>query len=433
MFQRAQFMLVFRYRQFLLFFIGNLVSWVGNSMQAIANSWLALVLTGTPASVAYVLIANALPGVLFSPFIGVMIDRSDRRLVLVLTDILRAVLLIGLFLLGIRGLLQPWHLYAMSFLLALGDVIYRPGATAFLREEIPQDVLMYTNSYDGIARQAGGIAGAALAGILIFIFSPYVVLCLNSISYIFAALCLFFTRKGYKSPVQPGRAEKQSGLFVKDLVDGLSYIKSSFNVVILYALLLLILSTLDIINVAIVAFVTRELHSNVVVMSYMEAAFAIGSVLGNIFIPGIATSKGANRTMTIGVWSVVLVLLILALSPNPPIAILSYLFLGATIPTWTLYLTAVQKIVPDHYQGRVFSTFFTVGSIVSLVLFFGLSYLVGVVSVRSIYFLQAALLIIAGVLAYRYVYLKKVGDNPGTEETLQMESVLEGEKVSASE
>src|SRR5690349_18365878 len=150
MFRRDRFLLVFRYRQFLLFFIGNLISWIGNSMQAIANSWLALVLTGSPASVAYVLIATALPGVLLSPFIGVMIDRFDRRVVLVFTDVLRAVLLIGMFLLGIQGLLQPWHLYIMSFLLSLGDVIYRPGATAFLREEIPQDVLMYTNSYDGI-------------------------------------------------------------------------------------------------------------------------------------------------------------------------------------------------------------------------------------------------------------------------------------------
>jgi DHA3 family macrolide efflux protein-like MFS transporter len=426
MFQRDRLLLIFRYRQYQLFFTGYLVTSIGNSMQLLANSWLALVLSGSPVAVAYMFIASALPGVLLSPFIGVMVDRFDRRWIIAITDTARALILFGLFFLGIHGTLQVWHLYVMAFLLSLGDAIYTPSAIAMLREEVPQDVLLYTHSYNGIARQVGGIAGAALAGILIATVSPYSVLCVNAFTFLISVVSVLGIRKGYKSPAKPsqdGKKVHRVRAFANDLLDGLKFIRGRSDVIILYSVITVILSLLSILNVAIAIFVKNVLKSDVTVMSYMEAAFAIGSVVGNIIITAIADAKGITRTMSLGVWALVLALVLLAFSFNPVMAILSYFLVGGTLPVWLLYLTSVQKIVPDYYQGRVSTTFSTCLSVISLLIFFGLSYLVGTFSVRTLYVLQVFLLIIPCILVYKYIYKK--GELKDIKDVEEKETVVE--------
>ncbi len=110
MFHRDRLLLVFRYRSYCWFFGGHLLSWIGNNMQAVANSWLALLLTGSPSAVAYMFIISTLPGLVCSPFIGVLVDRFDRRWISLINDTLQALLLLLLFLIGIRGQLQVWHI-----------------------------------------------------------------------------------------------------------------------------------------------------------------------------------------------------------------------------------------------------------------------------------------------------------------------------------
>ena len=396
--------LIFRYRQYLLYFTGSLISWIGNSMQFIANSWLALQLTGSPSSVAIVLIAAALPGVLLSPILGVYVDRIDRRWLAVITDTSRAVILFTTFLLGSHGLLQAWHLYLMSFLLSLGEVVYNPTAAALLREEIPGDILLYTNTYSSIARQIGGALGAGLGGILISLFSPFTVLFVNALSFLFSALCVLKMRKGYLAPTTPVKKLQPLHHFIGDLQEGFSYIKHHSNVTIPYIIMLFINSTLDMINVVIAVFVKNVLRSGVAALGYMEVAFAIGSITGNLLMPGIARVWGTQRTMTAGVWAMATALLLLAISPNLWMAILSYFLLGITVPVWSLYFTQVQKTVPSHYQGRVHSTFNTFSSLISLLVFSCMGFLAGIVTIRSLYWLQSGLLLIAGIIAYQAIY-----------------------------
>jgi MFS family permease len=408
MFRRDRLLRVFRYRQYRWFFAGHLLTWVGNSMQVLANSWLALILTHSPSAVAFVFIASTLPGVFCSPFIGVLVDRFDRKWISTISDALQAVLLLLLCVIGFRGLLQPWHLYVVSFFLALGEIIYRPSAIGLLREEIPPEILLYTNSYNGIARQSGGAIGAAIGGILIAIFSPYLVFLINAISFLCSALFTFNIRKGYHAPEQkPAGVEGRWRRFTSDLGDGWTYIHGRRDVILFYGTLVIILSTLDVINVAIAVFVKNVLNSSVSVMGAMEAAFAIGSIVGNLLITALAAAKGTYRTMTVGIWIVVLALLMLALSLNASFAILSYFVLGGSLPVWLLYLTSVQEIVPDQFQGRVNATFQTFSSIISLLIFLAISYLFGVINVRALYLIQLCLLLIPCVLTYKYIFRRK--------------------------
>jgi len=396
---------VFRHRAYALYFMGNIVSWVGNSMQFIANSWLALELTGQAYSVAIVLIAYSVPGIILSPLIGVYIDRFDKKWFAAAMDIFRALVLFAVPILWWLHMLQPWHLYAMSFLLAVGDVTFSPTISALIREVVPQDVLLSANSYNSVALQIGSVMGAAVAGILVAVFSPLIVMIVNALSFLFSAICIISMRSGILYSKTTGN-EHFVHRFLQELRDGLRYILGQPTITIRYLIMLTISATLYTINVLISLFAKNVLHIGVQGFGAMETSFAIGSIVGNLLMPGLAQRGNREHLMTWGLWAMAFSLVLLAISHTLWFALLSYFLLGATFSIWALYFTSVQEIVASDYQGRVYATFNTFSSLISLGIFFIMGVLSGQVSIRWLYGLQAGLLFIAGILAWQFLYRK---------------------------
>jgi len=181
---------IFRYRPYTLYFIGTTVSLIGTGMQFIANSWLALELTDANYSVALLLGISSIPGILFSPVLGVFVDRIDRKLLAATMDLFRGVILLSVPLLWWFKYLQPWHLYLMAFLVALGDIVYSPSAKALIVEVIPQKMLLTANSTTSVANQIGSLVGAGSAGLIIAMFSPIAVMVINAGTFFFSAFCI---------------------------------------------------------------------------------------------------------------------------------------------------------------------------------------------------------------------------------------------------
>lgn len=403
--QQMQRLQVFQNRAYLLYFIGRTVSWTGNSMQFIANSWLALELTGQAYSVALVLIASSLPGIVFAPVIGLFVDRIDRKWLAAIMDTFSALVLCAIVLLWYLKLLQIWHIYMLSFLLALSDAIYSPSITGLIREVVPQDELLYANTTSGVALQIGGVVGAALGGILIALTSPILVMSINAASFFFSAWCIFSMRKGYFSPSATTAQIQGFKRYITDIGDGLFFIKEHRDIIVKYLMMFSISTTLYTLNVLIAPFTKNVLHVGVSGFGYMEGAFAIGAIMSNWLLPGLTQRYGNSRTMTVGMCCISISLFLLVIAQNLPTALVSYFLLGATFQVGVLLGTRVQEAVPSSYQGRVFSTFSLFSSLSSLIVFFCMGFLAGIFSVRFLYGFQCILLVIAGVLAYRYIYL----------------------------
>lgn len=121
----------------------------GTGMQYIANGWLALQITHSNLSVALVLMASTVPGVLLAPIVGVYVDRLDRRILAASMDLFRACVLFGIPLLWWLHRLQPWHLYLMAFFPGVGDYTYNASVLGLIREVVPRDQLLLANSTIG--------------------------------------------------------------------------------------------------------------------------------------------------------------------------------------------------------------------------------------------------------------------------------------------
>lgn len=403
--QRIQRFKVFQNRAYLLYFIGRTISWVGNSMQFIANSWLALELTGQAYPVALILIASSLPGIIFSPIIGLVVDRIDRKWLAAIMDTFSALVLGTIILLWYVKLLQVWHLYALSFLLALADTVYAPAVTGLIRETVPQDDLLYANTTSGVALQVGGVIGAGLGGIIIAITSPIWVMGVNAASFCVAAICMVAMRRGYCSPSTTNEKLKGFKTYVTDIYAGLLFIKEHHAITIKYIMMFSISTTLYTINVLIAPFTRNVLHVGVSGFGYMEGAFATGAIISNALLPMITHKYGNSRTITVGMCCISISLFLLVISQNLLTALVSYFLLGMTFQVGVLLGTRVQESIPSHYQGRVYATFNAISSLSSLIVFFCMGFLAGFFSLRWLYGFQCILLVIAGLIAYRHIYL----------------------------
>src|SRR5262245_19341329 len=171
-----------RFRNYRLFWSGQLVSVTGTFMQSTAQQWLVLQLSHDPLALG---IAGALQfGPLIVPFGGAIADRWPRRIVLVVTQTLSGLLALSLFILTVTGLVLLWQFYVLAFSLAIVDAVDLPSRQAFISEMVPTENLLNAISLNSAQFNVSRIAGPGVAGALIALLGVPPLFLLNALSYV---------------------------------------------------------------------------------------------------------------------------------------------------------------------------------------------------------------------------------------------------------
>lgn len=182
-----------RFRNFRLFWLGQLVSVTGTFMQGTAQQW--LVLTLSPHNPLPLGIVGALQfGPLLIPFGGAIADRFPRRTILVVTQFCAGVLAIALFLLTVTHVVQLWHVYLLALLLGIVNAVDMPSRQAFVGEMVPADSLLNAVSLNSAQFNASRIVGPGLAGAMIALFGIPLMFLLNALSYVAVIVGLLMMR-----------------------------------------------------------------------------------------------------------------------------------------------------------------------------------------------------------------------------------------------
>src|SRR5687768_14494185 len=111
-------------------FVANMVSMFGSGMAAAAVYWYMLQVTHSEVTLGKLLVLQTIPGILLLPFAGVVIDREDRRYLVMLLDFARGAVILAVAILALTGRVQNWHLYAMMALVAAGFWLFWPTISA---------------------------------------------------------------------------------------------------------------------------------------------------------------------------------------------------------------------------------------------------------------------------------------------------------------
>src|SRR2546426_12146802 len=128
-------------------FAANVVSMIGSGMNAAAVAWYILQATHSAVALGTLAVVQTLPAILLLPFTGVVIDREDRRRLVMMLDAARAVVILVVALLALAGKERVWELYLMNMLVAAGFWMFWPTITALIQELPPGDEFVQVNTF----------------------------------------------------------------------------------------------------------------------------------------------------------------------------------------------------------------------------------------------------------------------------------------------
>jgi len=342
-------------RAFTIVWLGQLFSLTGTGMTQFAIALWAWEITGQATALALVGFFAFAPTILFSPIAGALVDRWDRKLVMMLSDLAAGLSTIILLLLLTTDNLQIWHLYIAGAFTGAFQAFQFPAYSAAISTMIPKEQYARADAMMGLAEAASGIFAPILAGAAYAAIKLGGIMTIDVITFIIAILTLLFVHIPQPKISETGKAA-QGNLWQESLY-GFRYIFARPS---LLGLQLVFLAGNFLTGVSFTLLTPMLLSrtgNDELAVGGIQSAFGIGGVLG-----GLALSAWGGPTRK--VHGVLLGWAILGIG--------TFLFgIGQTIPIWfaVAFLTSCfnplvnasnqaiwqAKVAPD-VQGRVFST-----------------------------------------------------------------------------
>src|SRR5690348_3744714 len=155
---------ILQHRGLRLIFAANMISMIGSGMNSAAVTWYLLQKTHSEMALGTLLMLQTIPALLMLPFTGVVIDREDRRRLLMLLDAARGLVILAIAVLAYRGMVTLWELYLMGVLVAAGFWMFWPTITALIQELTPESQFVHSNSFLLAGVQGGWLVAGAIVG-----------------------------------------------------------------------------------------------------------------------------------------------------------------------------------------------------------------------------------------------------------------------------
>lgn len=199
---------------------GQMVSALGTSVSLVALPLLAIILLDASAAQVGLLATLALavnPVVLF---VGALVDRGDSKRIMVASDLLRALLTIGIVLLATRGMLQMWHLYVLSVLLGILTLYFTVAYQAFMPDALSTSLRGPANAAIHTTNNAAMLVGPALGGWLVRSFGAPLALIADAASFVVSGASIFIIKRQPKP-----KSKRRLGSIWQDIKQGFRYVR----------------------------------------------------------------------------------------------------------------------------------------------------------------------------------------------------------------
>src|SRR5215471_5152734 len=187
---------ILQHRGLRLIFVANVISMIGSGMNAAATTWYVLQMTHSEMALGTLLMLQTIPALLMLPFTGVVIDREDRRRLLMMLDAARGLAILWVAVQAYRGQATLWEVYLMAGIVAAGFWMFWPTVTALIQELTPEAQFVHSNSFLLAGVQGGWLVAGAVVGFVYNKIGLSGVLFIDFASYVLSFACYLFVRKG---------------------------------------------------------------------------------------------------------------------------------------------------------------------------------------------------------------------------------------------
>jgi MFS family permease len=380
-------------RDFRLLWAGQVVSSFGDALTNLALLLTAQRLTGSTSAIAATAIAIAVPQLTFGLLAGVYVDRWDRKKVMVVSDIIRAGLVLGFLLVSSADLM--WLLYGVAFLQASIGTFFNPARTALMPKVVPADSLLGANSLSEMSRIVAGVAGTAAAGLiagLVGSLSP--VFWLDSATFLVSAYAV----ARIATSAAPEGTDEPAAVST-ELREGLGLVRRSRLLLGVLAGGAVVMLGLGAVNVLLVPFVVDDLALSESWFGALELAQVSSMVAAGAVLAVIAGRVKPTRLIPIGMVGIGVVVAAMAAVGNVWHLIGLMFAVGWVItPLQASVQTIVQRTVPGSKLGRVGALLSTVMTATNVISMAAAGVIAGAIGVRSVFALAGLIAIGAGVV-----------------------------------
>lgn len=344
-------------KTFFTVWVSQAFSLLGSELVQFTLVWYLTKQTGSASVLAFASFAALIPKVIISPFTGALVDRWDRRRVMIVAD--AAIAILTLILAGIfwMGKIQIWHIYTIMFFRSLGSGFHWPAMQASTSLMVPNEHLSRISGINQTLRGALGIAAPVAAALLLEFMPMYGIISIDFFTAIIAITSLFFV-----AIPQPNKSDLP---VISNAYQLWTDVKEGFRYMIAWKGMLYLVVAATVLNFLlnpgftfIPLLVTSFFGKGAIDLSLLESAFSIGMILGGVVLSTWGGFRKNIYTVLIGLLGMGFGTGLIALSPANKflLAAAGMAITGFMNPIVNGPIAAIiQKYAEPHMQGRVFS------------------------------------------------------------------------------
>jgi len=343
-----------KHRNFRLLFCGTSLSHVGDFVQAMAQSWLVWQMTKSPFLLGIVGFAQALPRLLLGAVGGAIVDRVERRQLLLCTQFLAMAQAFVFWAVVQFGVVEFWHVLVLVLFLGMVNSINQTARHSLINYIVPRDDLMNAIALNSSLANLAKIIGPSLGGVLIGVIGVAGCLLVNAVSF-FAIIVTLVMMK-----IPPGKAKiDEATPFWQEVSEGYRFLRSERR------LLSVILLTYAIAMVGapysrfLPVFATDVLHAGPTTFGLLLAAPGTGAVFAGLGIASLGRVRRRLHFVTTAVLAFSISLILFSFSRSLYLSMFFLVLVGASnIAFRAVANSIVQMESPPQYLGRMLSLFF---------------------------------------------------------------------------
>ncbi len=331
---------------------GQTISMLGDAVGGMALTILILQKTGSATAMAMNVVFSVLMASAVGPFAGVVLDRIERRKVLVVCDLGRGVLTLLLGYVIYSGRFSLTFAYSWSIALSLFRAFYDPGTMAVIPSLVKQDLLQRANALQSVGLNTAMVAGPALAGLAVSKLGPWFALAADAASFWISAFCIWLVRPVRE--VAPRSAAARTPL--AELGHGFAFFRRTRLATMLLGLTMVVNFCTGPAGIALSVHVMKTIGGTVEDLGMVNSVAAAASLIGSLAIvsrkrlnrlgylmAGCILSFGVSRALT-------------GLARTPLLVAAALAVSGFSGPMLQVAVnTLYQRVTPEEMRGRVFA------------------------------------------------------------------------------
>ena len=354
--------------RFFTIWTGQQLSWVGSAVAGFALVWWLTETTGSATVLAMGTLITLLPNVLLGPLAGALVDRWNRRVVMLVADSVIALFSAWLATLFWTGAIQIWHVYTVMLVRAIGGAFHFPAMQASTSLMVPEEHLPRVAGLNQTIGGAVNIVSPPLGAFLLSVLPLHAIMGIDVVTAAFAIVPLFFVlipqpQRVAKTVSRAGRkpkSQQDAGVppLLADVRQGLRYVWSWPGLLAICAMSMVINFLVHPAMSLLPILVTRHFGGEALQLGWINSAWGIGMVAGGLILGAWGGFRRRIATVLMGTFGLGVGILLVGLAPATafPLALTGMLLAAAlnAMSSGSAF-ALLQQIVAPEMQGRVFT------------------------------------------------------------------------------